>query len=239
VTDLLVDHFTDIVDVGFTAKMEEDLDEIAEGRLGWVQVLDEFYGPFERLLEKNETEIQRFEEQLDESCPLCPQEGREPGHLVVKLGRFGKFIGCNNYPDCKYIRNLNGEERKEPELLDETCPECGRPLARKVGRFGPFVGCSGYPECRYIKKEEQKTGVRCPRCDEGELVVKRARRGKRGSVFYGCNRYPECDFTVGQKPLPNPCPSCGSLMVHQKTGGARCTACGTVVSKDTGSVAEG
>jgi len=239
VTDLLKEFFPDIVDVNFTAKMEEDLDEIAEGTLRWVQVLDEFYGPFERLLEKNEGEIQRFEEVLDETCPLCPKEGREPGQLVVKLGRYGKFIGCSNWPDCSYIRNLDGQERKEPEILEETCPECGKPLAKKWGRFGPFIGCTGYPECRYIKREEQKTGVKCPKCGQGELVVKRARRGKRGSLFYGCNRYPECDFTVGQRPVPDPCPSCGSLMVQQKDDTTKCTSCGTIVGAVAESVAEG
>ena len=239
VTDLLKEFFPDVVDVNFTAKMEEDLDEIAEGSLRWVQVLDEFYGPFERLLEKNEGEIQRFEEVLDESCPLCPQEGRAPGHLVIKLGRYGKFIGCSNWPDCSYIRNLDGQERKEPEVLEETCPECGKPLAKKWGRFGQFIGCTGYPECRYIKREEQKTGVKCPKCGQGDLVVKRARRGKRGSLFYGCNRYPECDFTVGQRPVPDPCPSCGSLMVQQKDGTTKCTSCGTIVGAVAESAAEG
>src|SRR6266542_2893585 len=117
VTDLLKEFFPDVVDVNFTAKMEEDLDEIAEGTLRWVQVLDEFYGPFERLLEQNEGEIQRFEEVLDETCPLCPKEGRDPGQLVIKLGRYGKFIGCSNWPDCSYIRNIDGQERKEPEVL--------------------------------------------------------------------------------------------------------------------------
>ena len=239
VTDLLIEFFPDIVDVNFTAKLEEDLDQIAEGAMGWVQVLDEFYGPFERLLEKNEEEIQRFEEVLDERCPLCPQEGREPGPLVIKLGRYGKFIGCSNWPDCSYIRNLDGQVRKEPEILEETCPECGRPLAKKSGRFGPFVGCTGYPECKYIKKEEQKTGVKCPKCGQGDLVVKRARRGKRGSVFYGCNRYPDCDFTVGQRPVLEPCPNCGSLMVQQKDGSTKCTSCGTIVGAVAESAAEG
>ncbi len=239
VTDLLIEFFPDVVDVNFTAKLEEDLDQIAEGAMGWVQVLDEFYGPFERLLEKNEGEIQRFEEVLDETCPLCPQEGRKPGQLVVKLGRYGKFIGCSNWPDCNYIRNLDGQERKEPEVLEETCPECGKPLAKKWGRFGPFIGCTGYPECKYIKREEQKTGVKCPKCGHGDLVVKRARRGKRGSLFYGCNRYPECDFTVGQRPVPDPCPSCGSLMVQQKDGTTKCTGCGTIVGAVAESAAEG
>ena len=239
VTDLLIEFFPDIVDVNFTAKLEEDLDQIAEGAMGWVQVLDEFYGPFERLLEKNEEEIQRFEEVLDERCPLCPQEGREPGQLVIKLGRYGKFIGCSSWPDCSYIRNLDGQVRKEPEILEETCPECGRPLAKKMGRFGPFVGCTGYPDCKYIKREEQKTGVTCPKCGQGDLVVKRARRGKRGSVFYGCNRYPDCDFTVGQRPVPEPCSNCGSLMVQQKDGSTKCTSCGTIVGAVAESAAEG
>jgi DNA topoisomerase-1 len=226
VTDLLVNHFPEIVDVGFTAKMEEELDDIAEGKLGWVEVLDLFYGPFERLVEKNESEIKRFEEELDEKCPLCPQEGREPGQLIVKLGRNGKFIGCKNYPDCRYTRPVDGEARPEPELLDETCPECGKPLTRKFGRYGPFIGCSGYPDCRYIKKEEKKTGVKCPECGEGELIVKRTRKGK---TFYGCNRYPECEFAVWQRPSTEPCPTCGSLMVFQPKGAAKCTSCGTVV----------
>jgi DNA topoisomerase-1 len=226
VIDLLVNHFPEIVDVGFTAKMEEELDDIAEGKLRWVDVLDVFYGPFERLVEKNEHEIQRFEEDLDELCPLCPTEGREPGQLIVKLGRNGKFVGCKNYPDCRYTRPVDGEARPEPEVLDEKCPQCGKPLSRRVGRYGPFIGCTGYPDCRYIKKEEKKTGVKCPECKEGELIVKRTRKGK---TFYGCNRYPECEFAVWQRPSSEPCPTCGSLMVIQPKGAAKCTSCGTVV----------
>ncbi len=238
VTDLLVEFFPEIVDVNFTARMEEELDDIAEGKLRWVQVLDEFYGPFERLLEKAEYEIERFEDRLDERCPQCPGEGREPGHLVVKLGRYGKFIGCERWPECTYRRNLGGESRPEPAALEEACPECGRPLVRRVGRYGPFVGCSGYPECRYVKREDRGTGVACPRCGEGQLVRRRARRGGRGSVFYGCSRYPECDFTVGQRPVPVPCPDCGSLMVARRDGSARCTACGAVVAGAVGGPGE-
>jgi DNA topoisomerase-1 len=238
VTDLLVEFFPDIVDLSFTAKMEDDLDEIAEGNLGWVQVLDEFYGPFERLVEKNEDEIKRFEERLDEPCPRCPEEGREPGRLVVKLGRYGKFIGCDRYPECRYIRNLDGTERPEPELLDEPCPECGRPLAHKVGRFGAFVGCSGYPDCKYIKKEKVPgTGVPCPACHRGEIVPKRARGGR---VFYSCDRYPDCDFAAGQPPVADrPCPECGSVMLEQPKGGARCWNCGAVVDEGWNVVTSG
>jgi DNA topoisomerase I len=227
VIDLLVEHFPDIVDVNFTAHMEDELDDIAEGKMRWTQVLDEFYGPFERLLEKKEDEIERPQEELDELCPLCIQEGRTPAKLVIKLGRAGKFVGCPNYPECRYTRNVNGEERPEPEETGEACPECGRPLVRRVGRYGPFVGCSGYPECKYIKKDPPKgTGVTCPKCGQGELVTKRSRRGK---VFYSCNRYPDCDFAVWSKPLPEPCPVCGGLLTAQAGGKAKCVACGSVV----------
>jgi DNA topoisomerase-1 len=212
--------------VNFTAHMEDELDDIAEGKMRWTEVLDEFYGPFERLLEKKQDEIERFEEELDETCPLCPQEGREPGRLVVKLGRAGKFVGCKNYPECRYTRNLDGEAKAEPQPTGESCPECGRPLVQRTGRFGPFVGCSGYPECRYIKKEERGTGVTCPECGQGELVVKRSRRGK---VFYGCNRYPECSFAVWSRPLTDPCPNCGGLLVAQAGARAKCNACGALV----------
>jgi DNA topoisomerase I len=221
VTDLLVEHFPEIVDYDFTARMEAELDDIAEGKMGWVQVLDEFYGPFERLIEKKHDEIERPTEELDEPCPQCPKEGREPGNLVVKLGRYGKFVSCSKYPECSYSRDLGGE-RPEPELLEERCPECGKQLLRRVGRYGPFTGCSGYPDCKYIKREERGTGVTCPLCGEGELVQRRARRGRR--PFYGCNRYPDCRFTVGQRPVEDPCPRCGSLMVSVRDG-VKCTSC--------------
>jgi DNA topoisomerase-1 len=230
VTDLLVEHFPEIVDVNFTAHMEDELDDIAEGKLRWTQVLDEFYGPFERLLEKKEEEIERPEEELDELCPLCPEEGREPGKLVIKLGRAGKFIGCKNYPECRYTRNVNGDSRPEPEPIGEDCPECRRPLVRRVGRYGPFVGCSGYPECKYIKKEEKGTGVTCPQCGEGELVAKRSRKGR---TFYSCNRYPECKFAVWQRPLQDPCPNCGGLLLAQAGGRAKCNSCASVVEDGT------
>ncbi|MDQ3991264.1 MAG: topoisomerase DNA-binding C4 zinc finger domain-containing protein, partial [Actinomycetota bacterium] len=154
----------------------------------------------------------------------CPEEGREPGQLAIKLGRAGKFVGCSNWPECSYTRDLSGQVRPEPELLEETCPDCGRQLVRRVGRYGPFTGCSGYPDCRYIKREEKGTGITCPKCGQGELVQKRARRRGR-SVFYGCNRYPDCDFTVGQRPVADPCPRCQSLMVSVAEG-VRCTSCG-------------
>jgi DNA topoisomerase I len=229
VTDKLVEHFPDIVNPDFTAYMEKELDDIAEGQLRKVQMLEEFNGPFERALEKAEDSFERYSEELDELCPLCPQEGREPGRLQVKLGRYGKFIGCPNYPECRYIRNMDGTERAEPELLDETCPDCGRQLQRRVGRYGPFVGCSGYPECRYIKKDPPtSTGVTCPQCHRGELVEKHTRFG----TFYGCDRYPECDLAVNNPPEKDrPCPECGSLLLRRPKS-LRCWNCGAEMDLD-------
>jgi DNA topoisomerase I len=229
VTDKLVEHFPDIVNPDFTAYMEKELDDIAEGQLRKVQMLEEFNGPFERALEKAEDSFERYSEELDELCPLCPQEGREPGRLQVKLGRYGKFIGCPNYPECRYIRNMDGTERAEPELLDETCPDCGRQLQRRVGRYGPFVGCSGYPDCRYIKKDPPtSTGVTCPQCHRGELVEKHTRFG----TFYGCDRYPECDLAVNNPPEKDrPCPECGSLLLRRPKS-LRCWNCGAELDLD-------
>jgi DNA topoisomerase-1 len=229
VTDKLVEHFPDIVNPDFTAYMEKELDDIAEGQLRKVQMLEEFNGPFERALEKAEDSFERYSEELDELCSLCPQEGREPGKLQVKLGRYGKFIGCPNYPECRYIRNMDGTERPEPELLDETCPDCGRQLQRRVGRYGPFVGCSGYPECRYIKKDPPtSTGVTCPQCHRGELVEKHTRFG----TFYGCDRYPECDLAVNNPPEKDrPCPECGSLLLRRPKS-LRCWNCGAELDLD-------
>jgi len=224
VTDKLIEHFPDVVDVTFTAYMEKELDDIAEGDLRKITMLEEFYGPFERALEKAEHSFERFSEELDEECPLCPTEGREPGKLEVKLGRYGKFVGCTNYPDCRYIRNMDGSVRPEPEMLDEICPECGKQLQRRVGRYGPFTGCSGYPECRYIKKDPPvSTGVTCPQCGEGELIEKRSRFG---SLFYSCSRYPDCDCAVGNPPEKDrPCPECGSLLLRRPKS-LKCWGCG-------------
>ena len=224
VTDKLIEHFPDVVDVTFTAYMEKELDDIAEGDLRKITMLEEFYGPFERALEKAEHSFERFVEELDEDCPLCPTEGRDPGRLEVKLGRYGKFVGCTNYPDCRYIRNMDGSVRPEPETLDEICPECGKQLQRRVGRYGPFTGCSGYPDCRYIKKDPPvSTGVTCPQCRQGELIEKRSRFG---SIFYSCDRYPDCDCAVGNPPEKDrPCPECGSLLLRRPKS-LRCWGCG-------------
>jgi DNA topoisomerase I len=234
VTDKLVEHFPEIVDVHFTARMEEELDEIAEGNSQRVTTLRQFWGPFREDLERAEEKFERYVEDLDEECPRCIEEGRiPPGRLQIRLGRYGRFIGCTRFAaeegGCKYIRNLDGQERPEPELLDETCPDCGRQLVRKFGRFGMFVGCSGYPDCTYIKKDPPKSlEITCPQCNQGQIVEKRTRFG----LFYGCDRYPECDFAVNNPPVKDrPCPECGSLVVERPKS-FRCWNCGAEMDKD-------
>ena len=224
---VLMDRFEEIIDYEFTARMESELDDIAEGKMRWTRVLDDFYTPFERDMEKAEQELTRADITSEGTGKTCPECGK--GEVVEKLGRYGRFLSCSRYPDCKYTAQLDGSQRPEPKLLEETCPECGKQLVQKVGRFGPFIGCSGYPDCKYVKREEKKIGVTCPQCEQGDLIEKRARR-RGGSVFYGCNRYPDCDFTIGKKPIPEPCPQCGSLVATEKDGTLKCTSCGHVVA---------
>jgi DNA topoisomerase-1 len=125
--------------------------------------------------------------------------------MVLKKGRFGQFMACSGYPDCKTTRRLDSKEVRKPDVpLDEKCPRCGNNLVLKSGRYGEFTACSNYPKCKFVK---QKTiGVHCPKCAEGEIVE---RRSKRGKTFYGCDRYPKCDFVAWAKPLAEACPNCG------------------------------
>jgi DNA topoisomerase-1 len=215
---VLVPSFPEIVDYEYTARMEEELDDIAEGKRRWTQVVDELYTPLERQVEKADEEIERSDvtsEPIGETCPKCGK-----GNLVKKLGRAGMFISCDRFPECDYARDLEGE-RAELEETDEECPECGAKMVVRRSRFGPFLGCSRYPECKGKKSLDKTTGVTCPECGQGELVVRRTRRGK---TFYGCNRYPECEFAVWQRPAREPCPRCGGLQVSTAKG-TKCTSC--------------
>jgi DNA topoisomerase-1 len=131
--------------------------------------------------------------------------------MVLKRGRFGTFMACTGYPECKTTRRLDSVQKKPDTPLEEKCPECGRNLVLRNGRFGEFISCSGYPECKYIK--QNLIGVKCPQCQTGEIVEKKARRG---NLFYGCNNYPKCDFTAATKPVAEKCPDCGSPYLLEK-----------------------
>jgi DNA topoisomerase-1 len=202
VTDLLVEHFGDYVDVAFTARMEEELDEVARGEREWVPLLRAFYGPLRDRVAEKRRELKRSDfttEATDEVCSL--------GHpMVIRLGRNGRFLACSLYPEHKESRPLPGDEPPPQEGTGEVCPKCGEgTLVGKNGRFGPFVGCSRYPDCDYIRKDGPPPPdplpfeVVCPKNKDGHLVPRRARR--TGNVFWGCSNYPRCDFTTNHEPL--------------------------------------
>jgi len=219
VNDLLVEHFPDFVDERFTAEMETELDEIADGERDWQPVVEQFYRPLESALEAaKEAAPQR--ELTDEKCDKCGKP------MVVRWGRRGRFLACSGFPECRNTRALEGEEEPQPEPTDEKCHECGADMVIRSGRFGRFLACSRYPECKGRRPIVTKTGALCPR-DGGDLVERRSRKGR---TFYGCANYPKCDFVVWSRPLTTPCPECGALLTvdrqqeEGKTRG-RCTSC--------------
>jgi DNA topoisomerase-1 len=206
VTDLLVEHFPEILDAGFTAEMEEKLDEVEEGQLNWQQLLNEFYGGFNQRLEAaaaNMKNMKREETPTDILCDKCGE-----ANMVIKWGRNGRFLACPRYPECRnsreYDPNGNGDSAPAVIETDEICDNCGRNLVVKNGRHGRFLACPGYPECKTVKP--YKTGVKCPDCGTGDIVE---RTSKRGKLFFSCSNYPECKYSVWNRPVPRPCPKCG------------------------------
>jgi len=215
VNDLLVEHFPQIVDMRFTATIEEDFDEIASGKKKWVPVIKAFYDPFHKNLEAKSGEVKKEDllQKLGRQCPECG------GDLIMKFGRFGKFIACMNYPTCKYTEKTAEEQKEEDENSGEVCEKCGAPMVVKRGRFGAFLGCSKYPECKTIKSITKKTGVKCPKCGEGDILE---RKSKKGRLFFGCSKYPACDFSLWNKPTGETCPKCGGLMTFAAKGKVKC-----------------
>jgi len=190
VSDLLSNHFPFIVDFKFTANMEEDLDKIAKGEREWKNVVEKFYKDFSIQVERKEKEIKKediMQEKTDEKCEKCG------GEMAIKFGKYGKFIACKNFPDCKNAKPL--EEEKHKEII---CDKCNSKMKIKQSRFGKFYGCEKYPECKNIKSlEEDNTKIKCPECEKGDVVK---RKSKRGNSFYGCSNYPECTFISNKKP---------------------------------------
>jgi len=224
VSDLLVDHFGEIVDYQLTAKLEKELDLVAQGEADWIEVVKNFYEPFAQNLSQKTKEIKKedFQKKIGRKCPLCGAE------LIEKFGRFGKFISCEKYPTCQYTEKSFEEKKEEEELKKNEgdkngkiiCEKCGAEMVLKNGPFGKFLGCSNYPNCKNIKKIEAKLGVRCPQCQKGELIEKRS---KKGRIFYACNRYPKCDFALWQKPTGEKCPQCQSLLVFAGKNKIKCS----------------
>ncbi len=265
VNDLLVESFPEIMEVGFTAGLEEALDQVEEGSRDWRKLLGEFYGPFSQALDKAQTGMRQIKGQglaTDVDCPTCGKK------MVIRLGKNGEFLACSGYPECKTTSDFSRDEKgnivpeAQPEDPGVECETCGRPMVVKKGRYGPFLACSGYPECKNVRPLDENgqpgerpkaeplgeecpkcggdlvikptraggrfiscsnypkcrysrgmpVGVKCPQCGE-ELVEKRSRRGK---TFYGCDAYPKCDYASWHKPLPTPCSQCNYPFVLEK-----------------------
>ena len=215
VNDFLVKHFERIMDYQFTAKMEEQLDEIAEGKHRWNEIIGNFYKPFHSEVEEKTETIKKEDvvnEETDEKCDKCGKP------MVIKLGRFGKFLSCSAYPECKNAKPLDKKQEEQNKELEEKiagrkCPECSKPLTVKRGRFGAFIGCSGYPDCKFIDKKANGMGIKCPECSKGELSEKFARKSKK--KFWGCNAYPKCEFASWDEPQKEPC-ECGGVTVLKR-----------------------
>ncbi|OGB89280.1 hypothetical protein A2625_03840 [candidate division WOR-1 bacterium RIFCSPHIGHO2_01_FULL_53_15] len=188
---LLVKSFPKILDVKFTAQMEDKLDEIIEGEMKWTAVLKEFYEPFKAALAEAEIKMEKVKKEIltDELCPKCGSK------LVIRQGRYGEFMACSTYPKCKFTKSTPEEEAKV-KAIQEICEKCGKPMALKRGRYGEFLACTGYPSCRNIKPILKKLEAKCPKC-AGDLVERRTRKGK---LFFSCINYPKCDFATWQRP---------------------------------------
>jgi DNA topoisomerase-1 len=181
-----------------------------------VTLLERFWRPFKERIDHTQETVKRSDvtqEPIAETCPKCG------GPLSIRLGRNGRFIGCTNYPECDYTRDLNADKAAaEPKevIAGRVCPDCGSALEVKNGRYGKFIGCSGYPKCKHIESLErpEDTGVTCPKCTKGTLQKKKSRRGK---VFFSCSTYPKCDYAVWNDPIAEPCPRCGWPVLTIKT----------------------
>lgn len=219
----MVLHFPRIVDVSFTAHMEDDLDDILEGKVKWRAMLADFYGPFAKTLEKAKVNMKKIkkEKMLEEKCPDCGK------NLMIRDGRYGEFIACSGFPKCRYTRAIEekktddaqkgetGATKPVGEVSKEMCDKCGKPMVMKRSRYGAFLACSGYPKCKNIKSIVKEIGIDCPDCG-GKLIERRSRRGK---IFYGCSNYPKCKFGLWSKPTGEKCPKCGSLLVDKVSKG--------------------
>jgi DNA topoisomerase-1 len=225
VNDYLVESFPGLLDVGFTAKMEDELDLVESGKFQWVKAIKDFYGPFNKSL----TEAQQVQGKIklediptEEKCDKCGSD------MVIRWGRHGRFMACSAYPECKNAKPLDGEKpREEEKPSDYVCDKCGASMVYKSGRFGRFLACSKYPECKSTKPIP--TGVKCPE-DGGDIIQ---RRSKRGRSFWSCSNYPKCKFAIWNRPLPEKCPKCAAefLLIKRERSGETVKLCN---NKDCG-----
>jgi len=216
VNRFLTTYFPQYMDYGFTAGLEDELDDIARGEKEWRPVLKEFWQPFISLVTEIQENVQRkdvTQELIEEQCPQCGKQ------LSIRLGRRGRFIGCTGYPDCDYTRSMedNANAAEVNEAVEgRSCPDCGGALQIKKGKYGKFIGCSNYPTCKFIEPLEkpEDTGVECPECHKGNILKRKSRNGK---IFFSCSRYPDCKYALWYPPLAEPCPLCEWPITSIKT----------------------
>lgn len=227
VSDLLVENFPRIMEVDFTAKLEEGLDQVEAGKQDWRKLLEEFYGPFSQALETARRQMRQVKGKglaTDLKCPACGSQMR------IRLGKHGEFLACSAWPDCDttcdFTRDEDGNIVPQQPSPDPglTCDKCGAPMQVKRGPYGPFLACSAYPKCKNVmdlddqgnpvpRREPEKIGEKCPQCGKGELVIKHARNGSR---FISCSEYPKCRYSRGL-PLGVACPKCGGELVEKRS----------------------
>jgi DNA topoisomerase-1 len=216
VNRFLTQYFARYVDYDFTAKLEDELDDVSRGEKEWVPLLEEFWDPFKHQVDNIQETVKKkdvTQELIDENCPLCGKP------LSIRLGKRDRFIGCTGYPDCSYTRAMSEQPEEashDAELIEgRQCPDCGSALKIKHGRFGKFIGCSGYPKCKHIESlnKPTDTGVECPECTQGKMVKRQSRKGR---VFFSCSRYPDCKYAVWNEPIAQSCPKCAWPMLTVK-----------------------
>ena len=204
VTEMMEKYFPKIVDEKFTANMEDRLDDVAGGNVNWPSIISEFYEGFKKDLFVAENEMKEIEVKEEVSDVKCENCG---AFMVVKSGRYGKFLACPNYPGCKNTKPLNG--REPAEETDEVCEKCGSKMLKRKGKFGEFLACSNYPKCKNTKPINNTIDALCPRCGN-KIAVKYSKAGRK---FFGCSNYPECNYISWYEPTRKKCPECGDLMV--------------------------
>lgn len=206
----LVEYFKDIMNYEFTANMESKLDDIAENKLEWSEVIKEFYTPFIETVASAKQNMKKVLIESDITCPNCGSK------MVVRTSRFGtQFLGCSKYPECKTMLPLNsdGQAIEQNKETEEKCEKCGSIMIQKTGPYGPYLECSN-ETCKNRKRIIKSTGVKCPKCNKGEIIFKKSKYGK---VFFGCSNYPDCDFVSWNEPVNEKCPECGNILVKKIT----------------------
>jgi len=215
VNDYLVERFKELIDVGFTAKMEDELDHIEDGKMKWERVVKDFYKPFHGDLTEALETVGKVKPEDIPTDLLCEKCGLP---MVKRWGRHGRFMACTGFPQCKNTKpilqegqDINGQNGEHnSQQTDQLCEKCGSPMVMKSGRYGKFLACARYPECKNTKP--LSTGIKCPK-DGGDIVERRSKRGKQ---FWSCSNYPQCTFASWYKPVPRNCPQCGADFLLEK-----------------------